>query len=57
MSIFGVSLFGSEHVLSENEHHFEQWINTVVLLKLVDPYTLHSAPRMAVTLSGLSYIG
>ena len=33
MSIFGISLFGSEHLLSENEHHFECGIKTVALLK------------------------
>ena len=35
MSIFGISLFGSEHVLSERGHHFVCRIKTVVLLKRV----------------------
>ena len=35
MSLYGISLFGSKHVLSEKRDHFECWIKTVVLLKRV----------------------
>ena len=35
MSIFGISSFGSEQVLSDNERHVECGIKTVVLLKRV----------------------
>ena len=42
MSIFGISLFGSEHVLSENEHHFECWIKTVVSFKRVSGWSVYN---------------
>ena len=42
MSIFGVSLFGSKHVLSEKRDHFECRIKTVVLLKRVSGWSVYA---------------
>ena len=57
MSIYGISLFGNEHVLVRRRH-LEWRIKSLCSLNvsLFDPQTLDLATRMAVTLSGLPCI-
>ena len=58
MSIFGISLFGSEHVLRAGDAILNGGLNLLCHqnVSLIDRPTLHLATRMAVTLSGLPCI-
>ena len=58
MSIFGIFLFGNEHVLLARDTILNGGLKSLCCLNvcLIDLHTLHLAIRMAVTLSSLPCI-